>query len=162
MITGEMKQYLTFNRMTDFMRSGILRSKETRRFLGFTAVGLSGTIIDFTLLTLLKLAGLPTVEANTISFLTGMVNNFYWNRRWIFPETRSRRWSGQMARFGVVSLVGLLLNNALVLLLEAPFTPLLGHWAYLPAKVIATGIVVFWNFFANRFWTFREVRGSML
>jgi putative flippase GtrA len=25
------------------------------------------------------------------------------------------------------------------------------------AKVLATGIVLFWNFFVNRLWTFRDV-----
>jgi hypothetical protein len=30
------------------------------------------------------------------------------------------------------------------------------EWGYLPAKVIATGVVVFWNYFANRKWTFKN------
>ena len=30
--------------------------------------------------------------------------------------------------------------------------------AYNGAKVIATAVVLFWNFFANRLWTFRHVR----
>jgi putative flippase GtrA len=29
--------------------------------------------------------------------------------------------------------------------------------AYNGAKVIATGVVLFWNFFVNRLWTFRDV-----
>jgi putative flippase GtrA len=29
--------------------------------------------------------------------------------------------------------------------------------AYNGAKVIATGVVLFWNFFINRLWTFRHV-----
>jgi putative flippase GtrA len=130
-------------------------SKETRRILRFLVVGASGTIIDFSLLSLLKLFGLPTLPANTISYLAGVINNFYWNRRWTFSETRQQRWNKQLAQFLAVSLVGLVINNTLVLLLEAPFNVWLGHWGYLPAKAVATGVVFFWNYLANRLWTFR-------
>jgi len=52
-------------------------------------------------------------------------------------------------------LVGFALNNAMVMVLEAPLCLLLRQpdYGYLPAKVIATGVVVFWNYFANRYWT---------
>jgi len=130
-------------------------SKETRRFLRFLVVGAGGTIIDFSLLSLLKLLGLPTLPANTISYLAGVINNFYWNRRWTFSETREQRWNKQFVQFLAVSLVGLLLNDALVVLLEPPFTGWFGRWGYLPAKAVATVVVVFWNYLGNRLWTFR-------
>ena len=28
-------------------------------------------------------------------------------------------------------------------------------WGYAPAKIVATGVAVFWNYFANRNWAFR-------
>jgi putative flippase GtrA len=51
------------------------------------------------------------------------------------------------------------LNDLLVTLLENPLGSLLGdvERGYLPAKVVATGFVLLWNFGANRLWTFREV-----
>ncbi len=51
-------------------------------------------------------------------------------------------------------------RQAGIIELEAP----LGIWlnqpevGYLPAKALATGLVLFWNYFANRFWTFRDAR----
>ncbi|MBN1311663.1 MAG: hypothetical protein JXB30_09605 [Anaerolineae bacterium] len=50
------------------------------------------------------------------------------------------------------------LNNVIVILLEAPFGALIGQpdWGYTPAKAIATGMVVFWNYLANCFRTFRS------
>jgi len=50
------------------------------------------------------------------------------------------------------------LNNLIVLSFEGVLGRLLGQpeWGYLPAKVIATGVVVFWNYFANRTWTFKS------
>lgn len=131
-------------------------SKELTRFARFLVVGAGGTLLDFIVLTLLKLAGLPTILANSFSFTAGVANNFTWNSRWTFAEISTRRSSRQFFQFLLVSLAGLAINNAIVLLLEAPFSALIGAaWGYLPAKMIATGVVVFWNYFANRNWTFR-------
>jgi len=132
--------------------------KESRRFLRFLTVGAGGTIIDFSMLSFLKLLGLSTLPANTLSFLAGVFNNFVWNRLWTFSEARGQRWNNQFISFVTVSLIGLLLNNTLMLLLEAPFESWIGYWGYIPSKAFATGIVVFWNYFANRFWTFRAKR----
>ena len=133
-------------------------NKEIERFSRFLAVGAVGTLLDFSLLTLLKLAGLPTLLANSLSFTAGLVNNFTWNRLWTFGDAIQPDWRRQLIQFTAVSLVGLALNNLIVLSLEGIFGTLLGQpdWGYLPAKVIATGVVVFWNYFANRMWTFKK------
>ncbi|MBK6647372.1 MAG: GtrA family protein [Anaerolineales bacterium] len=136
----------------------IPQNKEATRFARFLTVGAVGTVLDFSILTLLKLAGLPTLFANSISFTAGLLNNFTWNRLWTFGDSAKVDWRRQLAQFTLVSLVGLALNNLIVLSLEGLFGAMLGssQWAYLPAKVIATGMVVFWNYFANRMWTFKN------
>ena len=133
-------------------------NKEIERFSRFLAVGAVGTLLDFSLLTLLKLAGLPTLLANSLSFTAGLVNNFTWNRLWTFGDALHTDWRKQLAQFTAISLIGLALNNLIVLSLEGIFGTMLGQpdWGYLPAKVIATGAVVFWNYFANRMWTFKK------
>lgn len=135
-----------------------LQPKELQRFIRFLSVGAIGTILDFSLLTLLKTISFPTLLANTASFTAGVINNFTWNRLWTFADTKHADWRKQLAQFLIVSLIGLGLNNAIILLLETPLGSLLGYseYGYLPAKVIATGVVVFWNYFANRYWTFNE------
>lgn len=126
---------------------------ELRRFGRFLAVGALGTALDFGLLAALKLAGLPTLLANSLSFSAGVLNNYVGNRRWTFADRPRRPWRSQLAQFALVSLVGLALNNLIVLSFEGilawPGVP-----GYLPAKVLATGVVVFWNYLANRCWTF--------
>lgn len=133
-------------------------NKEIQRLSRFLTVGALGTLLDFSLLTLLKLAGLSTLFANTFSFTVGLINNFTWNRLWTFHETVHLDWHRQLLQFTVVSLIGLALNNAILLSLESVLGSILGQpeWGYLPAKVIATGVVVFWNYFANRKWTFKN------
>lgn len=134
-----------------------LPNKEITRFARFLTVGALGTLIDFGILTVLKLAGLPTLLANSLSFTAGLLNNFTWNRLWTFADSVKANWRRQLAQFTLVSLVGLALNNLIVLSLEGVFSEWFGaQWAYLPAKVIATGVVVFWNYFANRMWTFKN------
>jgi putative flippase GtrA len=134
-----------------------LPSKEITRFARFLTVGALGTALDFSLLAALKFAGLPTLLANSISFTAGVANNYTLNSRWTFSDRRSANWKAQFLQFLAVSLISLALNNAIVFLLEAPLGTLIGHadLGYAPAKIIATGVVVFWNYFANRNWTFK-------
>jgi putative flippase GtrA len=139
-------------------KSAGARRSEAGRFARFLAVGLSGTVIDFVLLYLLKAAGLPTLAANTISFSAGALSNFTWNRLWTFPDARGRHWMVQLVQFLAVSIVGLALNDVFVLLLQTPLGTLSGHPAqgYLLAKVVATGVAVLWNYAGNRVWTFAD------
>jgi putative flippase GtrA len=135
-----------------------LPKKELTRFARFLTVGAAGTLLDFGILTLLKLSGMPTLFANSLSFTAGLLNNFTWNRLWTFSDTVKTDWRKQLTQFTLVSLAGLAVNNLILLSLEGVLGSLLGQpqWGYLPAKVIATGVVVFWNYFANRMWTFKN------
>jgi putative flippase GtrA len=105
--------------MTD---SVISTSRELGRFSRFLIVGAIGTLLDFSVLTILKLFGLPTLLANSASFTVGVVNNYTWNRRWTFTDVKKDDWRRQLAQFTLVSLIGLARNNAIVLSLE-------GRWA---------------------------------
>jgi putative flippase GtrA len=151
--------------------------REVARFLKFCAVGVLGAVIDFGVLNLLvQLAGFPKVVANACSFTAAVVSNFTWNRLWVYPETRGEPLRKQFVQFLVVNLAGLFINTAIFYvadrwllgeagLLAGPVGVLavaigMAHFdlAYNGAKVIATGVVLFWNFFVNRLWTFRHVQ----
>jgi putative flippase GtrA len=75
---------------------------------------------------------------------------------WRFAH--GRPWVVQLVQFLTVSVVGLAINDVVVVAFHAPLGTLLGHpnQGYLAAKVVATGVAVLWNFFANRYWTFGE------
>lgn len=133
------------------------RIPELIRFVRFAIVGTLGTILDFSVLIILKeLAGFPTLLANTLAYGTGVINNFSLNRMWTYSDAHHKRVLVQFAQFATVSTGGVLLNNLIVLSLETPFSTLFGEQGYIPAKMVATLIVVFWNFFVNRYWTFKE------
>lgn len=136
------------------------QKKEIKRFARFLVVGLSGTLLDFAILTALKmLLGLGTLPANVISYSAGVINNFTLNRLWTFSEARDNQWFVQFGRFVLINVGAVALNSLIVLALEQPLGALLHNpqHGYLPAKVVATGIVFVYNFMANRLWTFREV-----
>ena len=151
--------------------------KELVRFLKFCVVGVSGTIIDFGVLNLLiQLFGFSKVLANTCSFSLALLNNFTWNRLWVYPETRGEPITRQLAQFTLVNIAGWAINTGIFYsadrwlwgetgLLAGPIGALalaigVQHFdlAYNLAKALATGVVLFWNFFVNRVWTFRHVK----
>jgi putative flippase GtrA len=131
--------------------------KEFRRFVKFAVVGAIGAIIDFTLLNLLKgYLGWPLLWANTVSVSVAILSNFIWNRFWTFPESRSRKKRKQLPQFALVNVVGLIINNLIVVGLDALFVTHLGEpLSYNVAKMFAIGVVLIWNFGVNRLWTYR-------
>ena len=132
-------------------------TKEVVRFVKFAMVGTLGAIIDFGVLNLLVLVvGLPKVWANTCSFTVAVISNFTWNRLWSFPESRQRPIKTQLPQFALVNIIGLGINQLVFLSLDHyVMSPLFGRLGYNIAKAIAIIIVLFWNYFINRIWTYR-------
>jgi putative flippase GtrA len=136
----------------------IVSRKEVERFLRFSVVGTIGAVVDFGVLNLLILLfGLAKVWANTCSFSAAVCSNFLWNRLWTYPETRGDPVLPQLTRFALVNVIGLGINQAIFLSLDRWVFTGWGPLGYNLAKVIATGVVLFWNFGVNRFWTYRHV-----
>jgi putative flippase GtrA len=79
-------------------------------------VGFSGTVLDYSVLFLLKSFGTPTLLANSCSASLGMLNNFYWNRNWTFSKSTatSKSYGRQFLQFSAVSLIGLCINNLIL------------------------------------------------
>jgi putative flippase GtrA len=136
---------------------------EVRRFIKFATVGLIGAVVDFGVLNVLVfLFGVPKEYANLISVSCAIISNFTWNRLWTFPESQEHAVHTQFGQFALVNLVGLGINQAVFLLTDHYiFEPLLFPHKTIPlnlAKACAIGVVLFWNFGANRVWTYRHIR----
>jgi putative flippase GtrA len=133
-------------------------TREIKRFMKFGVVGTSGFLIDFAVLNLLLFGvGLPPWLANACSFVVAVTNTFTWNRLWTFPESRRRPVSRQMGQFFLVNLVGLGINQLAFLGSHALIWQhlLVPALAWNLAKATASAIALFWNFSANRLWTWR-------
>lgn len=129
-----------------------IKKQDLKQFLKFCVVGTVGTAIDFGLLYILvEFSNIWYLLAATISFIVAVINNYIFNKIWTF-ENKDSNFLKQFVQFLVVSVVGLGLN-VLILYILVEFA---GIW-YILAKVLATGVVLIWNFFANKYWTFREM-----
>ena len=89
------------------------------------------------------------MAASTLGFVIGALVNYWLNYRLTFRSTRKHHQA--LPRFMTVAGCGCLLNGALMAMLLSRISV---H--YLLAQVVVTGLVLLWNFLANRFWTFRE------
>jgi putative flippase GtrA len=133
--------------------------RERSRFLRFAMVGAFGAIVDFGTLNLFHLAlQLPVLLSNTFSFTLAVCSNFTWNRYWTYPDSRSKPLGGQLTQFFLVNLIGLAINTLVLAVLLGLATLVFGRLGYNVAKMVATGIVMFWNFFINRYWTYNDIQ----
>ena len=131
--------------------------QELIRFIKFATVGAIGMVVDLIVLNLLHgIVGWSLLTANSISFSTAVFSNFTWNRLWTFPESRQRPLRTQLPQFALVNIIGLAINNVVLLtifnLIRASISD---PWNYNLGKVFAIGMVLFWNYGANRLWTYK-------
>lgn len=143
-------------------------SAERARFLKFSVVGLIGAVIDFGVMNLLvALIYAPFVLAGTVSFICAVISNFTWNRFWTYPESRSKPLVGQLGQFALVNAAGLLIRIPILrfgepaldqflttMPIAAESHQLISHNVTL---AIAVGVVMMWNFFINRYWTYNDI-----
>jgi len=140
---------------------GFVRSnyKEFTRFIKFALVGTLGAVIDFSILNLMhKVLGCSLLVSNSLSFTCAVLSNFTWNRLWTFPESRERPIRTQLPQFALVNLIGLGINNLVLVNLAACFSHFIPDpFDYNLAKAVAIIIVLFWNFGINRIWTYKGI-----
>ena len=115
-------------------------------------------LIEFALLVILRDGvGMDTLVATPIAFLVSVVVNYLVCVIWVFPGTKD---SGTGAKIGFVitSVTGLLINELIMLLLrvilgeDAVLFTVAGNTVsmYMVNKIIATLVVMIWNYFTKR------------
>jgi len=153
--------------------------KGVRQFVKFCIVGSSSYIVNMASLALLYyVLPMTYLAAYMGAFLISVVNGFVWNRIWTFKESRSADPRDQYIKFLAVNIVGLTISTVVSILIlhqilqyqqhvDIPLSSLLHDVIYnqkgkfpkmatFSAAFGAAMIVVFWNFFANRIWTFKK------
>lgn len=121
-----------------------------RQFIKFALVGLMNVGVDWSIFFLLDhFTPLPKVGSKFLSFVFGATNSYIFNRRWTFRSTDPEI-GRQFVKFFLVASIGSLLNTGIYW-----FVALKLGYADIVGLALATGAVMFWNFFANKYWTFR-------
>jgi len=136
-----------------------------RQLVKFSVVGASSTVIDKGILWLLLwlLPQVPWWVSASVSFSLAVTNSFVWNRTWTFRARGMRSVRAQYSMFLATNVVGLFLNLAITKVFLIAFTGEIRHLAGNPrasrvlvASLAAVPCVVFWNFVASKYWTFRR------
>lgn len=129
------------------------------QFAKFAFVGVLNTAIDFGILNLLIAAtgttsGIGIIFINTTSFGIALLNSFFWNKVWVFSESKK----GGFLIFLAVTLIGLGLNTGIVYVMTT-FVPNLIEsrtlWVNF-AKVLATIVSLVWNFTGYKLIVFKK------
>lgn len=144
-------------------------NKERVRFLKFATVGAIGSVIDIVFMNLLtQLLNLRLVYAGTISLVCAIVSNFMLNRYWTYPDSRSRHFLHQLSMFFLVNIVGIVFRIPILHYVEpvmAGAFERMVHLSHSSAQILAKnatlafaiGVVMIWNFFINRYWTYNDI-----
>jgi putative flippase GtrA len=125
--------------------------KMLTQFVKFASVGALATSVQYLVLIALTESGLTgPVVASTLGYVTSGVLNYSLNYSYTFNSQERHR--SAALKFVTVSTFGLGLNTSLMYV----SVHTLGLY-YLLGQLLATGVVLLWNFFANRWWTFRAI-----
>ena len=126
----------------------------------FALVGVLNTAIDFGILNFFIFitqvtGGAGIILINATSFSCALVNSYFWNRDWVFGQTKK----SNFLTFAVVTLIGLSINTGVVYILTTYVQPILVTsptlWANL-AKVLATILSLIWNFTGYKLIVFKK------
>lgn len=144
-------------------------NRERIRFIKFATVGALGALIDFAVMNLMThLFSLRLVYAGSISFICAVLSNFTLNRYWTYPDSRSRHFLHQLGMFFLVNAAGIAFRIPILHYVEPPMANIvqsITHFplanAHLLAKnatlALAIALVMIWNFFINRYWTYNDI-----
>ena len=152
--------------MPDFIKN----PAERTRFLKFCFVGMFGAVVDFGVMNLILHFTGNARLASTISFIAAVISNFIWNRYWTYPDSREKPVLQQLGQFFLINSIGLGIRYHLFLTIDKPIISLAERilpenffmspsvFGHNVTMVIAVVIVMLWNFFANRLWTYNDVK----
>ena len=121
-------------------------NKLVNKIIKFSIVGGIATIIDFVFLYIFKeFLNFNIILANTLSFIISVTYNYIASITWVFDVNKNKNKNVQFVLFIVFSVVGLIINNVILYILTDKL-----NIYYLISKVIATIIVMIFNFITRK------------
>ncbi len=148
--------------MANSLATNLKKHQGIVQFIKFGIVGVANTGVDwitFYILTATFLDDSETV-AKAIAFLVAMINSYIFNTIWTFKKEyqktvgkkKDNKAVGMVfVKFAAVSLVGWGVNTYVFNLVRFNMDQ-----GKLIALVFASGAAILWNFFANKFWTYKK------
>ncbi len=129
------------------------------QILKFGVVGIIAFFIDFGIFKLLSsVFGVYYLVANFFGFTVSLIFNYTASMAFVFERKEDADRKKEFAVFAILSIIGLLLNELIIFIcIEGIYyhVPILNgfmsrQWAETFGKVIATGIVMVYNFITRK------------
>lgn len=138
------------------------------QFLKFGITGTVGAVFDFSIFALLhSVFGWYYLYANFVSVFVAICITFVMNKLWTFRAKGTEDLRKQTMKFFTVAVSNYFLQQLLLFLIVtySGIEHILGSYAdynEIASKAIAILIVMFSNFFLNKFWTFKDVANKKI
>ena len=129
------------------------------QFLRSLVVGGIATVVDMAVLTaLVELADVNLAIATALGFVAGLIVNFIISTLWVFNKSQVvKNRFVEFVVFSVIGVIGLLINEGIVLFFELYLSPkeifsflLPSDKYYILGKLTATVVAFVWNFAARK------------
>ncbi len=128
-------------------------NKNFLQFFKFGIVGLLNTIIAYAVYAGLVYIGIPYIISNIASFLSGILNSYFWNNRYVFKKKDDEQRNHFYTFFKTAltyAATGLVLNNILLVIFVEYFS-ISKYISYILAVSITYPI----NFIINKYWAYK-------
>ncbi|MBU3138236.1 GtrA family protein [Clostridium gasigenes] len=119
------------------------------KFIKFGLVGVLNTAITIGIFNVLRFVGIDIIVANTIGYICGIVNSYFWNNRWVFKSNSKD--IATACKFIVVNIGTMFINNCILILLAQK----IGINEVI-AQGASLGLTTVINFIGNKVWTFNK------
>ena len=121
------------------------------QLIRYTIVGGLAFAIDFGLLFILtEYIGLFYVLSATLSFIAGLLVNYFISTSWIFKSVIKNK-QIEFTLFALIGVIGLGLNDLLIWIFTEKF-----HLHYMFTKLVTAVLVYLWNFFGRKYFLFNK------
>ena len=122
------------------------------QFFRYIFVGGASFVVDWALLQIIEGMGVAHLIAGIFSFIAGLCVNFALSKLLVFSQKGDKKQEAkEFSVFGVIAVFGLAITEGLMWIFVDKMRI---HLAL--AKIIAAGIVLFWNFFMKKLLLYRK------
>lgn len=113
-----------------------------KKIVNFGLVGVFATLLEYILLIVFKeLLDMDVLLASGVAFTISLCFNYYLSIKYVFIDKKKMSKIKEILGFFLTAIIGLIINQIVMFF----FVEVISLY-YLFSKVIATGIVMVWNF----------------
>jgi putative flippase GtrA len=133
--------------------------KLLEQIVKFGIVGAIAFVIDYAVLFILvQFFHMDSIVAATISFTVSVIFNYLASMKYVFVGRADQSKQKQFVIFVVLSVIGLLINDGIMWVLNGILQVFIPTYYYMVSKVVATAVVMVWNFVSRKI--FLEEKGN--